>query len=94
MALRPAGRTLSSLSGKVDMPPVGRHPAITHVETKVAMMMREAELTTGVVVINNEEGPCPGAYSCSRVLSVVLAEGATLTVWWPNMNKQTFVGGG
>ena len=82
-------------SGKVNMPPVGTHPAITHVETKVAMMMRETEVTTGVVVINNEEGPCPGAYSCQAVLGVVLPAGYTLTVWWPGMSKpQTFTGQG
>ena len=81
-------------SGRVDMPPVGQHPAATHVEVKAAMMMRESALTAGVVVINNEEGPCPGIYSCTRVLPVVLAPGSTLTVWWPDMQKQTFTGGG
>lgn len=76
-------------SGKVDMPPVGQHPAATHVEVKAAMMMRDAEIPTGVVVINNVEGPCPGAYSCTKVLPVVLVPGSTLTVWWPGMHKQT-----
>ena len=85
---------LLKASGKVDMPPVGQHPAATHVEVKAAMMMRESKLTTGVVVINNEEGPCPGIYSCTRILPVVLAPGSTLTVWWPGMNKQIFTGGG
>jgi hypothetical protein len=41
-----------------------------------------------------EEGPCPGAYSCTVVLPAMLPAGATLTVWWPGMHKQTFVGGG
>lgn len=80
-------------SGKVAMPPVGAHPAITHVETKVAMLMRETEVTTGVVAINNKEGPCPGAYSCQAVLGVVLPAGYTLTVWWPERVKpETFTG--
>jgi hypothetical protein len=80
-------------SGKVTMPPVGTHPAISHVETKVAMMMREKEVTAGVVVINNEEGPCPGLYSCQAVLGVVLPTGYTLTVWWPGRTKpESFTG--
>lgn len=82
-------------SGKVAMPAVGEHPAITHVETKIAMRMREAEVTTGVVVINNEEGPCPGPFSCQAVLGVVLPAGYTLTVWWPGRTEpQTFAGQG
>ncbi|TDV53758.1 DddA-like double-stranded DNA deaminase toxin [Actinophytocola oryzae] len=80
-------------SGMVSFPPVGRHPAITHVETKIAMTMREAEVTTVVAVINNEEGPCPGPYSCQAVLGVVLPAGYTLTVWWPGRaTPETFTG--
>jgi hypothetical protein len=80
-------------SGKASFPPVGRHPAITHVETKIAMTMRETEVTTVVTVINNEEGPCPGPYSCQAVLGVVLPVGYTLTVWWPGKaTPETFTG--
>jgi hypothetical protein len=80
-------------SGKTAMPPVGPHPAATHVEAKTALMIREGEIVSGVVVvINHEEGPCPGAYSCQAVLGVVLPVGYALTVWWPGMNKQTFTG--
>jgi hypothetical protein len=35
-------------SGRVSFPPVGRHPAITHVETTIAMTIRETEVTTVV----------------------------------------------
>lgn len=80
-------------SGEVAFPPVGRHPAITHVETKIAMTMRETEVTTVVAVINNEDGPCPGPYSCQAVLGVVLPAGYTLTVWWPGRaTPETFTG--
>jgi nucleic acid/nucleotide deaminase of polymorphic system toxin len=64
----------------------------THVEAKTALMMREGEIASGVVVINHEEGPCPGAYSCQAVLGVLLPEGYVLTVWWPGMNRHTFTG--
>ncbi len=39
-------------SGRVPMPPVGDHLAITHVEAKVAMTMRGADVNRGVLVIN------------------------------------------
>jgi nucleic acid/nucleotide deaminase of polymorphic system toxin len=57
-------------SRAVRMPPVGQHPAATHVEAKVAMTMREQDVHQSVLVINNPEGPCPGAYSCQQVLDV------------------------
>lgn len=79
-------------SRAVRMPPVGQHPAATHVEVKVAMTMREQHVDRGVLVINNPEGPCPGAYSCQQVLDVLLPPGAPLTVWWPGGHHETFTG--
>ena len=82
-------------SRRVSMPAVGRHPTVTHVEPKVAMRMREGEVDRGVLVINHPEGPCPGVFSCSRTIEVVLPHGAALTVWWPDgdtMTSMTFVG--
>jgi type IV secretory pathway TrbL component len=79
-------------SQAVRMPPVGQHPAATHVEAKVAMTMREQNVNQGVLVINNPEGPCPGAYSCQQVLDVLLPPGAPLTVWWPGGQHETFTG--
>ena len=79
-------------SRAVRMPPVGQHPAATHVEAKVAMTMREQGVHQGVLVINNPDGPCPGAYSCQQVLDVLLPPGAILTVWWPGDEYDTFTG--
>lgn len=76
----------------VRMPPVGQHPAATHVEVKVTMTMREHHVGRGVLVINNAEGPCPGAYSCQQVLDVLLPPGTPLTVWWPGGRHETFTG--
>jgi hypothetical protein len=80
LALRAAG---------VEFPPVGRHPAAAHVETKIAALMRENEITFGVVVINNARGPCgadPTAerqFSCGVAVPAVLPAGSTLAVWFP-----------
>lgn len=74
------------------MPPVGQHPAVTHVEVEVAMTMREQHVNQGVLVINNPEGPCPGAYSCQQVLDVLLPPGVPLTAWWPGGEHRTFTG--
>lgn len=84
--------TFLRASGAVRMPPVGQHPAATHVEAKVAVTMREQHVHQGVVVINNPEGPCPGAYSWQHVLDVLLPPGASLTVWWPAGHHETFIG--
>ncbi|MGQ0840904.1 DddA-like double-stranded DNA deaminase toxin [Actinokineospora sp.] len=79
-ALRAAG---------VDFPPAGQHPAAAHVETKIAAIMRENNITYGVAVINNERGPC-GAdptserrFSCGVAVPAILPEGSTLAVWFP-----------
>lgn len=47
--------------------------------------MRENGLTSGLLVINRQDGPCRGAVglSCQEVLSQVLPAGATLRVWFP-----------
>lgn len=79
-ALRDAG---------VEFPPVGRHPAAAHVEIKIAALMRENGVTYGVVVINNDRGPC-GAdptsgrrFSCGVAVPAILPAGSTLAVWFP-----------
>ena len=84
--------TFLRASRAVRMPPVGQHPAATHVEVKVAMTMREQNVHQGILVINNPEGPCPGAYSCQQVLDVLLSPSASLTVWWPGDQHDTFTG--
>ncbi|GAB3443635.1 hypothetical protein GCM10027436_30800 [Actinophytocola sediminis] len=73
----------------VEFPPVGRHPAAAHVETKIAALMRENAITYGVVVINNPRGPCgadPASerrFSCGVAVPAILPAGSTLVVWFP-----------
>jgi hypothetical protein len=67
------------------------------VEVKVAALMRETGLKTGLLVINRENGPCAGdvGLSCQEVLPQVLPTGATLRVWYPKagaMAHQDFQG--
>jgi hypothetical protein len=61
--------------------------------------MRDNNVTTGVIVINNPRGVCGGAgvspYGCVSVLPAILPTGATLVVWWhgPNgMLNARFIG--
>lgn len=76
-------------------PARGRPNVVDHVEVKVAAAMREAEVATGVLVINNSDGPCvrgaaSGAlpYTCQEIVPRLLAPGATLIVWWQDDNGQ------
>ena len=59
-------------------------PAATHVEVKVAALMRERGVTAGVLVINHVGGPCTGTagFACSEVLSLIVPPGSTLRVWF------------
>jgi hypothetical protein len=63
----------------------GTYPAASHVEVKAAAMLREDGRKAGLVVINNDRGPCDYTAGLSRVevLPMVLPSGATLRVWWP-----------
>lgn len=64
----------------------GRYLAASHVETKVAALMRETGVQNGVLVINNRAGPCgPSAEgtSCMDVLPSILPAGSHLRVWYP-----------
>jgi hypothetical protein len=65
--------------------PDGSYPAASHVEVKVAALMRESGVRTGVLVINKEGGPCAGTVglSCQEVLPRLLSSGAWLRVWHP-----------
>jgi len=74
---------------RVEFPPVGRHPAAAHVETKIAAIMRGNGIPFGVVVINNARGSC-GAdptterrFSCGVAVPAILPAGSTLAVWFP-----------
>lgn len=68
---------------RVSFPSGKSHPASSHVEAKVAGVMRDQELTVTVLVINNEVGVCAGIYGCRGVLTKILPPGAKLIVWSP-----------
>jgi hypothetical protein len=80
-------RVLSTLYDiGVVQPPV-RPNVVDHVEAKVAALMRENDLKTGVLVINFPRGVCgtdsPQPYTCAAIVPAILPEGATLAVWSP-----------
>lgn len=55
-------------------PGSGPHPGAAHVEPKAAALLRDAEQTIGVMVINNEGGVCSGrqGLSCQEILPLLL----------------------
>ncbi|HEY0641221.1 MAG TPA: DddA-like double-stranded DNA deaminase toxin [Pseudonocardiaceae bacterium] len=73
------------------------HPAAAHVETKVAAWMEEEDITSGVVVINNERGPCgvdgQGPFSCAVAVRAILSEGSSLAVWFPGAVEPVILNG-
>lgn len=70
----------------VVQPPV-RPNVVDHVEAKVAALMRENGLESGVLVINFPRGVCGTGtqqpYTCASIVPAILPEGATLAVWSP-----------
>jgi hypothetical protein len=82
------------------LPPHATTNAANHVEMKVAADMRDGERESIVLVINNQNGPCPDGdpkpLTCTTLVPKVLPEDATLTVWWrPHggmMTSTTFTG--
>lgn len=66
--------------------PAGKQAA-GHVETKAAALMRDAEQTTGVLVINNPDGPCTyvSGAGCLTAIRLILPKGSSLVVWWPEV---------
>ena len=81
-----AQRVVAILRGQ-NVPPnrAGRYLAASHVEPKVAALMRETGIQQGVLVINNRSGPCGPSNegtSCRDVLPSILSAGSTLRVWF------------
>lgn len=66
----------------------GEFPAASHVEVKVAALMRESGIQTGVLIINRTGPPCEGAagFSCQEVLPRLLPAGYKLRVWFKSGN--------
>ncbi|WP_460304502.1 RICIN domain-containing protein [Actinocorallia aurea] len=77
--------------------PTGSFAAASHVETKIALAMRNNGVTRATAVINNPAGVCPGPYSCSTAVPSILPSGSSLTIWWRNSdgwNGLTLLGRG
>jgi hypothetical protein len=68
--------------------------AAGHVEPKATAIMRESELTFGVLVINNPTGPCSYAsgQGCGVIMQLILPVRSTIVVWWPGGGHGTFQG--
>lgn len=66
----------------IPYPPAGKHPAISHVETKLAWRMVDKQTKNVDLVINKVEGPCGGDFSCLMVVPKILPKGYTLTVYY------------
>ncbi len=63
-----------------------------HVETKLAAYMRNHNIPTATLIINN--WPCEdGPLTCEQVVPALLPEGHTLTVYGPNGFSRTYRGG-
>jgi len=64
--------------------PQGTRPyVVDHVETKVAALMRQEDVTSGVLVINKKDGVCTGDMSCTAFVKAILPAGSMLVVWSP-----------
>jgi hypothetical protein len=48
----------------------------------------------GVLVINNDEGPCTWASGpgCVALIELILPKGSTMVVWWPGGHHEAFSG--
>ncbi|CCH29314.1 hypothetical protein BN6_19930 [Saccharothrix espanaensis DSM 44229] len=82
-----AGEFLQTLP----LPQPGVPIAVSHVETKLAMHMRDTGVRHAAVVINNR--PCAGRFGCETLVGLILPEGSTLTVYGSGGYEQTIRGG-
>ncbi|MGW6930532.1 DddA-like double-stranded DNA deaminase toxin [Lentzea sp. NPDC054927] len=73
------------------MPRPGLPFAAWHVETKLAVHMRNNGIQHATVVIDNK--PCPGDFGCTVLVGAILPAGSTLTIHGPDGYQQTIAGG-
>jgi hypothetical protein len=89
-----ASQYLRAKAGSIirDQPP-GRQAA-GHVEPKAAALMHHDRHAYGVLVINNDEGPCTWASGpgCVALIELILPKGSTMVVWWPGGHHEAFSG--
>jgi hypothetical protein len=75
-----------------DFPSKAKPNVAGDVETKAAMMMREAEADIGVVVINHPQ-ICNQSMGCTVAVPAILQEGSTLYVWERDSDKPVVLTG-
>jgi hypothetical protein len=63
-----------------NFPSRGKPAVAGDVETKVAMVMKEAGATSGVVAINHPQ-MCDGVMGCKSAVAAILPQGSVLYVW-------------
>jgi hypothetical protein len=73
------------------MPRPGLPFAAWHVETKLAVHMRDNDIRHATVVIDNK--PCPGDFGCEVLVGAILPAGSALTIYGPDGFKKTISGG-
>ena len=73
------------------MPRPGLPFAAWHVETKLAVHMRNNGIQHATVVIDNK--PCPGDFGCKVLVGAILPADSTLTIHGPDGYQQTIAGG-
>jgi hypothetical protein len=78
------------------------YTASQHVEAEYAMLVRKKVITDThvTVVINNARGVCRGKYGCMPLqdavdgvgaVALILPEGSTMTVWYPNATEPVVI---
>jgi hypothetical protein len=75
----------------LNMPRRGVPFIASHVETKLAVHMRDTGLRHATVLINNL--PCPGLFGCEALIGMILPAGSTLTIYGSDGYEQTIAGG-
>jgi hypothetical protein len=75
----------------IPLPQPGIPMAASHVETKLAMHMRNTGIRHASVAINNR--PCAGRFGCEILVGIILPEGSTLTIYGSDGYERTIQGG-
>lgn len=86
-----AQRIMEEALGK--LPGGAPYPAVTHVETKYAIIMKSQRVTNATVVINNDRGVCGRPYGCRAAVELILPVGSSMTVHYPGATKPVVIKG-
>jgi hypothetical protein len=86
-----AADTAAEFLESLNMPRRGVPFIASHVETKLAVHMRNTGIRHATVLINNL--PCPGLFGCEALIGMILPAGSTLTIYGSDGYEQTIAGG-